>query len=128
MTSAKTFPSQVRRSVQQLVNDIGWAGVLFWAGTLLLFVLFFGVPMLWLLFAPSKNDPELLDWVPLSFGSLARYLQAFDNLLVFNNGQIITWAYNSVFYVSVSLILSLIISVPAGYILAVANFPGRNAI
>jgi multiple sugar transport system permease protein len=115
-------------SLQQLANDISWPGVFFWAAILLLFLLFFGIPMVWLLFAPSKNDPELLNMAPLSFGSLARYVEAFNNLLVFNNGQVLTWAYNSVFYVVVSLILSLIISVPAGYILAVALFPGRNAI
>jgi multiple sugar transport system permease protein len=128
MTSSISYPSRLRRSLQQFANDIGWAGVLFWAATLLLFLLFFGIPMLWLLFAPSKNDPELLNLHPLSFGSLARYVEAFNNLLVFNNGQVLTWAYNSVFYVFVSLILSLAISLPAGYILAVASFPGRNAV
>ena len=128
MTASNNFPSQARRSVQHLVNDIGWVGVVFWAATLLIFALFFGIPMLWLLFAPSKIDPELLSWAPLSFGTLARYMEAFNNLLVFNNGQILTWAYNSVFYVSVSLILSLVISLPAGYILAVAIFPGRSAV
>ncbi len=123
-----TFSGRVRRSLQHLVNDIGWGGVVFWATTLLLFALFFGIPMLWLLFAPSKNDPELLNMNPLSFGSLARYVEAFNNLLVFNNGQVLTWAYNSVFYVFFSLVLSLAIAVPAGYILAIASFPGRSAV
>ncbi|CAN5463075.1 carbohydrate ABC transporter permease [soil metagenome] len=128
MTSSNTFFSQIRHSIRRLVNDIGWAGALFWVATLLFFVLYFGLPMLWLLFAPSKNDPELLGLNPLSFGSVARYLEAFNNLLVFNNGQVLTWAYNSFYYVIVSLIFSLGICVPAGYILAVARFPGRNVV
>jgi multiple sugar transport system permease protein len=128
MNSSKTFSSRISRSWQHLINDIGWLGILFWAATLLLFVLFFGIPMLWLLFAPSKNDAELLNMQPLAFGSIERYMEAFNNLLVFNNGQILTWAYNSAFYVFFSLILSLIIAVPAGYILAIANFPGRSTV
>src|SRR4051794_40089453 len=128
MSSSRTFSSRMGRSLHELVNDIGWVGVLFWAAILLLFVLFFGIPMLWLLFAPSKNDPELLTMNPLSFGSLARYEEAFNNLLRFNNGQVITWAYNSFIYVIYSLILSLAISLPAGYILAIANFPGRSTV
>ncbi len=128
MTSSKTFFSQLRHAIRQLFDEIGWAGALFWAATLLLFALYFGLPMVWLLLAPSKNDPELLNSFPLRFGSLARYLEAFNNLLVFNNGQVLTWAYNSLYYVVVSLIFSLAISVPAGYILAVARFPGRNVV
>jgi multiple sugar transport system permease protein len=107
---------------------MGWIGVLFWAATLLFFLLYFGLPMIWLFLAPSKNDPELLNLHPLSFGSFGRYLEAFNNLSVFNNGQILLWAYNSFFYVVTSLIFSLAITVPAGYILAVARFPGRNAV
>ncbi len=128
MNSSKTLAGRARYALQRLVNDIGWAGVLFWATTLLFFALFFGIPMLWLLFAPSKNDPQLLNMHPLSFGSFTHYVEAFHNLLQFNDGQILVWAYNSVFYVSVSLVLSLAIAVPAGYILAIANFPGRGAV
>lgn len=128
MSSSKTFTGRFSRSMHQLVNEIGWGGVVFWAATLLFFALFFGIPMLWLLFAPSKNDPELLNWQPLAFGSFDRYQEAFKNLLVFNNGQVISWAYNSFIYVFYSLILSLAISLPAGYILAIAKFPGRYVI
>src|SRR3954467_537747 len=128
MNSSKTFTSRIGHSTHQLVNEISWGGVIFWAATLLLFALFFGVPMLWLLFAPSKNDSELLSWQPLAFGSFERYRQAFKNLLVFNNGQIISWAYNSLIYVLYSLVLSLAISLPAGYILAIAKFPGRYVV
>jgi multiple sugar transport system permease protein len=127
-TARKSFSGQLRHTGQQLIIDMGWVGALFWAATLLLFLLYFGLPMLWLFLAPSKNDPELLNMQPLSFGSFGRYLEAFNNLRVFNNGQIFLWAYNSFFYVVTSLIFSLVITVPAGYILAVARFPGRNAV
>lgn len=128
MNSSKSLSSRIGHSMQNLVHEIGWIGIIFWAATLLLFALFFGIPMLWLLFAPSKNDPELLNMAPLAFGSFERYREAFNNLLQFNNGQIISWAYNSVIYVLYSLAISLVISVPAGYILAIANFPGRYAV
>src|SRR5688572_30014349 len=124
----RSFSGRLRHGGQRLATELGWGGILLWAAILLFFLLFFGVPMLWLFLAPSKNDPELLNLNPLSFGSFARYLEAFNNLRVFNNGQILQWTYNSFYYVVTSLIFSLVITVPAGYILAVANFPGRNAI
>ncbi len=37
-----------------------------------------------------------------------------------------TWLFNSVWYVFTGLLLVLIITVPAGYVLAVINFPGRK--
>jgi len=118
----------LRHSWSHLTNDIGWLGLGVWFIILMLFVLFFGLPMLWLLIAPSKNDPQLLALNPLALGSLQHYVQAFNNLSVFNNGQIIQWAYNSFYYVISSLVISMAITLPAGYILAVARFPGRSVI
>src|SRR5688500_1954390 len=85
---------------------LGW--LLRWS-ILLLFTIFFGVPLLWLFVAITKTDNQLLEWHPLAFGSLQHIWEAWNNLLNFNNGQVVRWAYNSVIYVVAAVALSLLI-------------------
>src|SRR5262245_36096413 len=119
----------VRRIVAQRRSDqMTPIGAALRALILLAFGVFFGLPLLWLLLAPTKNDAQLIDLAPLAVGALAHIVEVWQNLLVFNDGEIVVWARNSVFYTLTSLLLSLIISVPAGYALAVARFTGRNLI
>jgi len=42
--------------------------------------LFFGLPLLWLVLAPSKTNGQLGTTAPLSFGSFGNYETAFHNL------------------------------------------------
>jgi multiple sugar transport system permease protein len=93
---------------------------------LLLFAIFFGLPLLWLLLAPTKNDAQLSEWAPLAFGSFARVGEAWQNLMDFGENSVARWAWNSVVYTLSSLLLGLIITLPAGYGLAVTNFAGRR--
>ncbi len=94
----------------------------------LLFVLglFFGLPLLWLLLAPTKTDNQLFDLFPLAFGSFARVSQAWDNLLTFQGGTVSRWAVNSIFYTVTAVGISLLVSIPAGYALGTARFSGRS--
>jgi multiple sugar transport system permease protein len=95
---------------------------------LLACAVFFGLPLLWILLAPTKNDAQLIDLAPLAVGPLTHIVEVWQHLLLFNDGEIVIWARNSVLYVLASLLLSLMVSVPAGYALATARFVGRNLI
>lgn len=95
---------------------------------LIAFALFFAVPMLWFLLAPTKDNTQLVTMPPLSFGSFEQLGKAWDNLTSFNNGQIFVWARNSVIYVVGSLILSISVCVPAGFALANTDFRWRRPI
>jgi multiple sugar transport system permease protein len=95
---------------------------------LLVFALFFGLPLLWLLLAPTKTDNQLLELFPLAFGSFGRVKQAYDNLLTFQGGTVGRWAANSVYYTVASVAISLVVSIPAGYALGTSRFSGRSFI
>ncbi len=95
---------------------------------LVLLALFFGVPLIWLGIAPSKLNNQFVTLPPLSFGELANYLQAWDHLISFNDGQILIWGWNSVWYTGAAMVIGLVISIPAGYALATAQFRGRRPI
>lgn len=95
---------------------------------LLAFGIFFGLPLLWLLLAPTKTDVQLSQDFPLSFGALDKIGQDWQNLLSFDGGVIVQWSINSVVYTVSALILSLVITIPAGYALATAQPHARKVI
>ena len=111
---------------KKTANDTGILGFgLRWA-VLLLFAAYFLVPLLWLVLATSKSAPQLLELKPLAFGSFQRIQEAWQRIIEYQDGEVLLWAFNSIRYAVWGLVLSLAISIPAGYILAVARFPGRR--
>ncbi len=95
---------------------------------LAVFVLFFVVPLIWLVLAPTKTDRQLLLEVPFAFGSWETLAANWNSLMTFQKGLIWTWLGNSAFYCVAALCITLIISIPAGYAMALTEFRGRKAL
>ncbi|MCR1781883.1 carbohydrate ABC transporter permease [Nocardioides carbamazepini] len=95
---------------------------------LTLAAVFFLLPLVWLLLAPTKTDGELASRHPFALGSFSRLSEAWSNLMSFNDGVVLTWAWNSVLYSVASLLIALAITLPAGYALATKRFAGRRLI
>jgi len=93
---------------------------------LVLLLLFFVLPALWLLLAPTKTAAELVNDAPLAFGSFGNVIRAWQHLTGFENGVLFTWLRNSAVYAVGALILTLLTSIPAGYALALSRFRGRK--
>ena len=89
-------------------------------------VVFFVLPVLWLLLAPTKTAYDLQHAGPLSFGSFGQVAAAWRHLTAFQDGVIWQWLRNSAVYSIGALLLTLATSVPAGYGLALTNFKGRR--
>jgi len=96
--------------------------------TLVVFVLFFVVPLAWLLIAPTKTDRQLLLDLPFAFGDLDTLVANWNTLVTFQKGLIWTWITNSAFYCVAALAITLIISIPAGYAMALTEFRGRKTL
>lgn len=92
------------------------------------FAVFCLVPLVWLLFAPTKSNAEMASGNPLSFGSLATAVAAWEHLAQYNGGVIFSWMANSVLYSVGSVVLSVAVAVPAAYALATMRFAGRQVI
>ena len=95
------------------------------------FAVFFVLPLVWLLLAPTKDTSQLNGFhgeASLSFGSFEQLVANWKELAAFQDGRIWTWLGNSVFYAGVALVLTLLVSIPAGYALAKTNFRFRRAI
>lgn len=115
-------PSRRRRSGQGLPSRLLSGSVL------LLFVLFFVLPMVWLLLAATKTDQQLVHGNPLSFGSLHALKVNWDALTAFQDDAIMLWLSNSALYAAISLVITVCVSVPAGYALAMTEFRGRRTL
>ena len=93
---------------------------------LAVFALFFLVPVVWLLLAPTKDAAALVGDNPYAFGSFHDLKGNWDALLHFQDGAVKTWITNSVYYSLAALVITLVVTVPAGYAMAKLDFPGRR--
>ncbi len=99
------------------------------AGLLLLvFVVFFVLPVIWLLLAATKTDPQLVQDNPLSFGSWHQLRVNWDELTGFQGDAVLLWLRNSAVYAFLALAITLAVSIPAGYAMAMMEFRGRRAL
>lgn len=124
MVYAKLVRRRLRRHSSAAASAASLLRILF----LLAWGLFFAVPILWLVLATTKTRAQLFSLNPLAFGSLANVSSAWNNLMSFNDGEILHWLSNSVVYSVIALVGSLLICVPAGYALAKFQFAGRQVI
>ena len=108
-------------------RGIGWGQPLS-ALVLLLFLVFFVLPLLWLLLAATKTDDQLVHGNPLSFGSWHALKANWNALTAFQNDAIFLWLRNSAIYSFVALAITLCVAVPAGYALAMTEFRGRRTL
>jgi multiple sugar transport system permease protein len=96
---------------------------------LLVFAIYFVVPLVWLLVAPSRDSASLNNnFNPLAFGSIDRLVQSWNDIIGYQNGEMALWLGNSIRYAVLSLGGGLAICIPAGYILAIGRFPGRKVL
>jgi multiple sugar transport system permease protein len=97
---------------------------------LLLFAAFFVMPLVWLLLAPTRQWQDLYDLTKpvLQIGPLSSYIAAWHNITQYVSGSMQIWALNSIWYTLACVFLSIAISIPTGYVLAVMKFRGRQLV
>jgi multiple sugar transport system permease protein len=104
----------------------GWSGRTIVAVVLATFVLFFIIPLVWLLLATTKSAHGLTVDNPFAAGRLHDLTANWDQLFDFQDGAVITWIGNSGLYAVGALIITLVASIPAGYAMALTKFRFRR--
>jgi len=118
-----------RMSLKRFFGELGIVGYVIRLAILLIFAIYFVVPLVWLLFATTRDPSSLYgNWFPLTFGSIDRLVMSWNNIISYQNGEMFLWLGNSIRYAGLSLLGSLAICIPAGYILAIGRFPGRRVL
>jgi multiple sugar transport system permease protein len=92
------------------------------------FAVFFIGPVLWLILAPTKADNALVTSDPFSFGNFHQVSLAWKHLDAFSDHIYRRWIANTLYYALSATAITLAVSVPAGYGLAIGKFPGRKLV
>jgi multiple sugar transport system permease protein len=121
-TATKSPAPRQRRANRRVVRNPLPALVL------LLFVVFFVLPVLWLVLAATKTDDQLVHGNPLSFGSWHALRANWNALTGYQSDAVLQWLRNSALYSFFALIITLAVAIPAGYALAMTEFRGRRTL
>ncbi len=106
----------------------GWSGRSIIGLMLVVATMFFIIPLIWLLIAATKTEHELAVRSPFAIGSWDTFTSNVRQLFDFQSGAVVGWMRNSAFYSIGALIITLAISVPAGYALALTEFRFRRVL
>jgi multiple sugar transport system permease protein len=128
VTALAQRPASTRRERPALGQLYGWSGRTLLAVVLAVFTLFFVIPIVWLLIAVTKSGSELSRRGAFTPGSATSLRHNWDQLFGFQDGAVVHWFLNSVYYSLGALVLTLAVSVPAGYALAMMDFRGRRTL
>ena len=79
------------------------------------------IPMIWLLLAPSKEDADITNRHPLAFGSFGNYIKAWKNLQFFDDGVMLKWVINSLWYTGAIVIIATVTASMAGFVLSASR-------
>jgi len=94
---------------------------------LVLFAFVSVIPMIWLLLAPSKEDAEITTRHPLAFGSFGNYIKAWNNLQFFDDGVMLQWVINSIWYTAAIVIIATVTASMAGFVLSASRIKFKRA-
>jgi multiple sugar transport system permease protein len=120
-------PLNLPRSARRRTGPTGWSGGIV-AGVVAIFVLFFVIPILWLLVATTKSARGLIVEHPLRPGGIGDLVANWQQLFGFQDGAVAGWVANSAFYAVGTVVITLIASVPAGYAMALTQFRFRRSL
>ncbi len=90
-------------------------------------LLYFLLPIVWLIIASSKTNSDLVSSFGFWFADI-NWGFNWNALMSWTNGLFPRWVFNSVFYSTTAAALGTLISVACGYSMAKFIFPGRRAL
>ena len=94
---------------------------------LIFFAIISVIPMIWLLLAPSKEDADITNRHPLAFGSFGNYIKAWKNLQFFDDGVMLQWVINSIWYTAAIVIIATVTASMAGFVLSASRIKFKRA-
>ena len=92
---------------------------------MLVFTLYFLIPIWWLFIAGTKSSTQFTSTNPLWFADFNLFANI-GNLVAYRDGVFLKWMLNSALYAGAGALLATLFAGMAGYALAKYRFPGRE--
>jgi multiple sugar transport system permease protein len=94
---------------------------------MLVFTLYFLIPIWWLFIASTKSSSQFSNTAPLWFADFNLF-ENVGQLVAYRDGVYLKWMLNSVLYAGLGALLGTLFAAMCGYALAKYRFPGRDLI
>jgi len=92
---------------------------------MLVFTLYFLIPIWWLFIAGTKSSTQFTSTNPLWFADFNLFANI-GNLVAYRDGVFLKWMLNSALYAGAGALLATLFAAMCGYALAKYRFPGRE--
>ncbi|WP_130177076.1 carbohydrate ABC transporter permease [Cryobacterium sp. SO1] len=92
---------------------------------MLVFTLYFLIPIWWLFIAGTKSSTQFTNTNPLWFADFNLFANI-GNLVAYRDGVFLKWMLNSALYAGAGALLATLFAAMCGYALAKYRFPGRE--
>ena len=93
---------------------------------MIVFLIYFLMPLVWLLISSTKTNAGLFSTFGFWFGKNINFVQNLKDLFAYDNGHFVLWMRNTAVYAIIASLGSSLISALAGYAFAQYQFRGRN--
>jgi multiple sugar transport system permease protein len=121
-----TIVSPTRRSARGRSNRGYWTRQTLTMVFLFLFLIYFIMPLVWLVISSTKSDGDLFSTFGLWFGGDFNLFTNIHNVFTHDGGVYREWLWNTAYYATCSAAGSALIATLAGYTFAKFRFPGRQ--
>ena len=115
--------SQQRRKPRQ-----GWTGQSLVTALMLVCLVYFLLPLFWLIVSATKTNSELFSSFGLWFAPDFNLFSNIGDLFTYDGGIYTTWLGNTIYYAGCSALGASLLATLAGYVFARFRFPGRNVV
>ncbi len=95
---------------------------------LLVFLVYFLLPLFWLIVSATKTNPDLFTSFGLWFAPDFNLFNNLADLFTHDSGVFSTWLWNTAYYATCSAVGAALIATLAGYAFAKFRFPGRTLV
>lgn len=95
---------------------------------MLIILIYFLLPLFWLIVSATKTNDELFSSFGLWFAPDFNLFSNLSGVFTYDGGIFLTWLGNSTYYAVCSALGASLFATLAGYVFAKFRFPGRNLI
>jgi multiple sugar transport system permease protein len=114
------------KSKIQSKNRGNWSVQMTLTALMVVFLVYFLLPLFWLLVSSTKSNGDLFSSFGLWFTSNVKLADNIQVVFTFDNSIYLKWLLNTAFYSIVSAVGAAFISTLGGYAFAKFRFPGKN--
>jgi multiple sugar transport system permease protein len=109
-------------------RQAGWTRHNLVTALLLLVLVYFILPLFWIIVSATKTNSDLFSTFGLWFAPNVNILNNFGDLFTRDDGVFLHWLWNTAYYAGASALGASLIATVAGYTFAKFRFPGRTVV